>query len=111
VLVRDDGGVFKEVKAADLVIGATALINHVSEETIKAVTVEPASDGVASMGLEYKNSSLFGANLMSDKAPVLHLGLQNIWGTPPDASHESFSFSSSAASSSSQEGTLFKLGP
>jgi len=109
VLVRDNGGGFKEVKAADLVIGATALIYHAPEETIKAVTVEPASDGVASMGVEYKNSFLFGANLMNDKAIALPPCLENIWGTP-DASHESFSFSSSTASSSSQ-GTLFKLGP
>jgi len=111
VLIRDGGVGFKEVKAADLVIGATALIFYASEETIKAVTVEPASDGVGSMGLEYQNSFLFGANLMNDMASAMRpkIDVKNLWGTP-DASHDSFSFSSSTASSSSQ-GTLFKLGP
>jgi len=85
VLVRDDSLGFKEVKAADLKIGATALIFHPSEETIKAVTVEPASDRVASMGRECKNSFLFGANQMDDKAIAAHF--QNIWGKA-DASHD-----------------------
>jgi len=110
VLVRDGDVGFKEFKAADLAIGATALISHVSEETINAVTVDPASDGVASMGLEYKNSCLLLANLMNDTAisisPKLTVG--HLWGKE-DFSHDSFSFSSSASGSS--QGDLFKLGP
>jgi len=92
VLVRDDGVGFNYVMAADLEIGATALIFRQSEETIKAVTMEPASDRVASMGQEGKNSFLFGSNQMIDKANaamVPMINFDNVWG---DASHDGSSF-------------------
>jgi len=93
VLVRDNAVGFKEVKAADLEIGATALIFHQSEETIKAVTVEPASDRVASMEQECKNSFLFAVNQMNDEAIAAMLPMINfesVWGKD-DASDDSFS--------------------
>jgi len=102
VLVSDGGVGFTEVKAADLEIGATgatALIFDPSGETMKAVTVEVSSDRVASMGRECKNSFLFSAKPMNDKAIAAMLPMikfDRAWGEV-DVSHDSSSFSSIAS--------------
>jgi len=72
VLMKDDCMGFKEVKAANLVVGAKALIFQALEETITAVTVESACDGVVSLRLESKSARIFAANPLSDKALAMH---------------------------------------
>jgi len=88
VLMKDDCMGFKEAKAANLVIGAKALIFRTSEETITAVTVESAFGGVVSLGLEHKNAIPFAANPLNDKEIAMRPGVLcetitiDCWGLP-----------------------------
>jgi len=52
VLTKDDGVTCKEVPAGNLLIGARALVFHVSEETVAAITVQPTSHETIPLGLE-----------------------------------------------------------
>jgi len=71
VLIKH-GATYKEVKANDLVVGAKALMVHVSEETIAAVRAQPAPHGIVSRGLVRKDAFLFAIDPQRDMAiPVL----------------------------------------
>jgi len=61
VLIKH-GAEYKEVKAGDLTIGAKALMVHVLEETIAAVTAQPTPHEVVSLCLPHKNAFLFAVD-------------------------------------------------
>jgi len=65
VLIKD-GAKYREVKAGDLTLGAKAVIVHVSEQTIAAVTAQPAPHGIAPVCLAHKNALLFAVDPQID---------------------------------------------
>jgi len=61
VLIKH-GAEYKEVKAGDLTIGAKALMVHVLEEPIAAVTAQPTPHKVVSLCPAHKNAFLFAVD-------------------------------------------------